>query len=178
MPGTTVAPSRLHGAGDGLFAEKPFPQGAKIVTYDGDQHSFEGGADQAEKLAQRLADTGNTMVLILDDATVIDGSKGTQGAQFANHKPMSEANARMMGNTLYATRDIAVGEEICWCYGPHFGADGKLKATAKTSSSAKCHKKRGVDEHDPPARKCFKEGDNPVRRIAQVIISRRSERSS
>ena len=163
MPGTTVAPSCLPDAGDGLFAKQHFSDGDSIATYDGDQHSFED-ADEAKALAQSLADAGNTMVLLLDDV-VIDGSKGTQGAQYANHRPKSEANTRMVGNKLYATRDIAVGEEICWCYGPHFGADGKLKPTHE------CHKKRTDD--DPPARKGFSQKNNPVRGPARSIIAKR-----
>jgi hypothetical protein len=131
--GLTVRASGIPGAGNGLFADRPFASGEIITKYEGPIIQIPP-EPHAEGASSHWAS-------LVRGTHVVDGRRvpvvGEGGGSFMNHKPRSEANAKLVKNPdphvtqlraasastrpygifVEATADIARGEEIFLWYG-------------------------------------------------------------
>lgn len=117
-----VAPSRIHGAGRGLFASTAIAKNTRITWYEGER------LDRAAAL--RRADS--SFLRSTDYYTIIDGTRNPEGAMggasFANHS--AHGNVRLANvfdkrthsnvPVLIANRHIDAGEELLYNYGRHY----------------------------------------------------------
>jgi SET domain-containing protein len=101
--------SPIHGTG--AFAERAFTPGETIIEYAGERISH----DEADlRTTSESADEGHTMMFILDDETVIDGSINGNEARYVNHScdPNCEAVIYEDNVLIEALRPIQPGEEL------------------------------------------------------------------
>jgi|SRR3989344_192051 len=101
----------LPGVGQGLFAVYPIEGGEFILEYTG------------EKLPTLTAEqTGSRYLFVLDDEWTVDGQIPANLAGYINHAcaPNAEATIEDGCIMIYATRDIASGEEITIDYGDEY----------------------------------------------------------
>lgn len=99
------------GRGMGLFARVPYMKGEEIIEYVG------------IKIPTSLADTLDTKYLFeLDEAWTIDGSSRSNLARYINHACVPNCEADILGEKIliFATRAIAVGEELTIDYGEEY----------------------------------------------------------
>jgi uncharacterized protein len=104
-----VGPSPTHGLG--LFAQKSFASGERVVQYTGQPIS------KAESL--RRCSEGNQFIFYLDEQHDLDGSTDSNPAGFINHSCSPNCSVELIDGQLcvIATRDIAPGEELSFDYG-------------------------------------------------------------
>lgn len=105
-----VKRSEMHG--DGLFAMRDFKKDENIVEYIGEVLT-------EEQFKTRYSDDKPAYVLDLNNS-ILDASdvRKSNFARYANHKPMSQANARFTKTAwLRATKAIYKGQEIFVDYG-------------------------------------------------------------
>jgi SET domain-containing protein len=102
-------------AGKGAFARRCLRAGERIVEYTGERISQEeadrraGGGEAAHR---------HTVFFEVDEETVIDASRGGNGARFFNHccEPNCESVCEEGRIFLCAMRDISSGEELTYDY--------------------------------------------------------------
>lgn len=113
--------SGLHGRG--LFAARFLPKGTPIVEYRGEKV----GKREGQRRAAIQEARGRTYVFTLNDRYDLDGSPQWNTARLANAScdPNAESLYERGRIWIYATRDIAAGEEITYDY--HFDFDGDPK---------------------------------------------------
>ncbi len=104
-------------AGLGLFAVKPIPRKAYIVTYRGRRIA-------TAEAQQRERRHGAKYMFEIDKRWTIDGSSRHNLARYVNHSCRPNADAVLRnGRIVYvALRDIAPGEEITVDYGEEYFA--------------------------------------------------------
>ncbi len=101
----------LPGKGSGLFAVQAIESGAFILEYTG------------EKLPTATAeDTGSPYLFVLDDDWTINGPVPQNTAGYINHACDPNTEAIIEGDhiNIYATREIASGEELTIDYGEEY----------------------------------------------------------
>jgi SET domain-containing protein len=101
--------------GLGLFATKPIPAKAYIVTYSG------------QRIPSRQAQYGERhrgakYMFEINSRWTIDGSSRRNLGRYANHSCRPNAEAVLRGGkvAIEALRDIAPGEEITYDYGKEY----------------------------------------------------------
>lgn len=104
-----VRRSGIHG--QGLFARRFIPAGARVIEYRGER------IDKRES-ARRCA-AGNHFIFSLDEEWDLDGNVPDNPAAFANHSCAPNCEAEQEGHRIWlvALRDIAPDEEITFNYG-------------------------------------------------------------
>lgn len=116
-----VAPSKIVGAGNGLFALKKLEKNTRITWYEGEFIDRQTALSLSDTSYLRSASYG----------VIIDGFRepkiGAGAASFANHAPACDSNAKLVNlfckttheetPVLLATKEIDEGEEILYNYG-------------------------------------------------------------
>lgn len=113
-PAYVVRASGIHGKG--AFANRPITAGTRITEYTGERIS----AAQATKRHGRNSDNPfHTFFFSLESGKIIDGAAGGNNSRWINHgcAPNCEAREEDGRVFIYALRDIAAGEELCYDYG-------------------------------------------------------------
>ena len=109
-----VGRSRLQGRG--VFAARPFKKGARIIEYLGERITHEqADADGGDDAGARRH---HTFLFAVDDAIVIDASRGGNAARFINHScdPNCEVVISRRRVFIHALRRIEPGEELAYDY--------------------------------------------------------------
>ena len=117
-----VRKSPIHG--NGVFAARDIKKGERIIEYLGEKISKEESNRRGlerEELAKKTGD-GAVYIFELDDQWDIDGNFDYNDARFINHacRTNSESVCEDGHIYVYATHDIAKGEEILYNYGYSF----------------------------------------------------------
>jgi SET domain-containing protein len=113
LRGLQVKRSR-PGCGLGLFTSVPIRKGECVIEYVG------------KLIPTKLADTLTTKYLFeIDEKLTIDGSVRTNTARYINHSCRPNCEAELDGNRIfiYATKNIAAGEELTYDYGDEYFND-------------------------------------------------------
>lgn len=118
MPTLTPQPFELRTSsiqGQGAFATRPIRKGARIIEYIG-QRISQALAD--ERYDDTAMSRHHTFLFNVDEDTVIDAAHEGNDARFINHSCDPNCQAFLEGDRIYiyARRDIAVGEELCYDY--------------------------------------------------------------
>lgn len=103
MHGQFEVRASRQGTGDGLFARVPIAKGDFILEYTGVKIS----SAEAEESDSRY-------MFEIDDAWTLDGPPPGNTAGYINHDCHPNVEAELEGGRvmIYATRDIAAGEEL------------------------------------------------------------------
>lgn len=100
-------------AGLGLFAQKAFKKGDRIIEYTGERITH----DEANR-------RGGRYLFILNKKVIIDGKKHANTARYINHacKPNAEAVYYEEDDAVFieAKKAIAIGDEITYNYGKEY----------------------------------------------------------
>jgi uncharacterized protein len=101
--------------GRGAFATRRIRKGARITEYLG-EHISQEEADQ--RYDDEAMDRHHTFLFNLDDDTVVDGAVNGNDARFINHScdPNCQAFIEEDRIFIYALRDIAPDDELCYDY--------------------------------------------------------------
>ena len=114
-----VKKSEIHGMG--VFAARDIAEGGFIIEYLGEKIDKEESNRRGLEYEKAAKESGSGAVYIfeLDDKFDIDGNFDYNDAKYINHacRTNSEAVCEDGKILIYATRDIAAGEEILYNYG-------------------------------------------------------------
>lgn len=101
--------------GRGAFATRRIRKGARITEYLG-EHISQEEADA--RYDDEAMDRHHTFLFNLDDDTVVDGAVHGNDARYINHScdPNCQAFIEEDRIFIYALRDIAADEELCYDY--------------------------------------------------------------
>ena len=115
-----IKPSLIPGAGEGLFAARPFGVGDTLLYYTGTSLGERGTATAERKLRKLCkGEAGRYVMLIANEYVVCHGGNNPAGK--ANDAGSKYANVRELASgRMVAIRGIEIGEEIYWCYGRHY----------------------------------------------------------
>lgn len=102
---------RRSSAGLGLFAEKEYSRGEKIIEYTGELIT----ADEANR-------RGGKYLFEINSRWTIDGKKRENTSRYINHSCQPNAEAVISGRRvfIFAKKKIKTGEEICYDYGQEY----------------------------------------------------------
>lgn len=128
-----VRHSKIHG--NGVFAARKIPAGARIIEYQGKRISDK----QAEKrFGQDPDNPFHTFFFSLESGKLIDGGDEGNDARWINHscEPNCEAQEEKGRVFIHALRDIARGEELNYDYG--LVIDDKLTKALKKAYECRC----------------------------------------
>jgi uncharacterized protein len=108
-----VRSSRVHG--NGVFARRKIPAGARIIEYRGERITWKEALKRAQASG---APASHTFFFSLADGRVIDGGSRGNAARWINHscEPNCEALEVDGRVFIHALRDIARGEELSYYY--------------------------------------------------------------
>lgn len=109
-----VRHSKIHG--NGVFASRKIPAGARIIEYQGKRITEK----QAEKrFGLDPENPHHTFFFSLESGKLIDGGDEGNDARWINHacEPNCEAREKKGRVYIHALRDIAPGEELFYDYG-------------------------------------------------------------
>lgn len=132
-----VRNSKVHG--NGVFAARKIPAGARIIEYQGKRITEK----QAEKrFGQDPENPHHTFFFSLESGKLIDGGDEGNDARWINHscEPNCEAQEEKGRVFIHALRDIARGEELNYDYG--LVIDEKMSKALKKAYACRC----GSDE--------------------------------
>jgi len=114
-----VRKSPIHG--NGVFAVCEIKQGERVIEYLGEKISKEESNRRGLEREEFAKKSGGGAVYIfeLDDEFDIDGNFDYNDARFINHACRTNCEAVSENGTIwiYASRDIANGEELLYNYG-------------------------------------------------------------
>jgi SET domain-containing protein len=118
MPTLTPQPFELRRSsiqGRGAFATRPIRKGARIIEYLGERITQ---AQADDRYDDTTMSRHHTFLFNVDEDTVIDAKYEGNDARFINHSCDPNCQAFLEGDRIYiyALRDIAVGEELCYDY--------------------------------------------------------------
>ncbi len=128
-----VKHSAVHG--NGVFAKRKIPAGARIIEYQGKRISDK----QAEKrFGQDPDNPYHTFFFSLESGKLIDGGDEGNAARWINHscEPNCEAQEEKGRVFIHALRDIRRGEELNYDYG--LVIDEKLTKALKKAYACRC----------------------------------------
>jgi hypothetical protein len=99
------------GTGLGLFARAPIKRGGFILEYTGERIDSKAADDHPGKY-----------LFEIDDEWTVNGETETNTARYINHAcdPNTEAEIEEGRIKIYATRNIAAGEELSIDYGEEY----------------------------------------------------------
>jgi hypothetical protein len=124
---------RAHkGSGLGMFAMEPIKRGTTIIEYVGRILTPAEGDN-----------TNNLYIFNVSKKKDIDGSPRWNTARYINHSCRPNAEAELDGDRVFikAKRNIMLGDEITYDYGPEY-FDEYI-----TGRKCRCVKHRGVPHH-------------------------------
>lgn len=114
-----VRGSVIHG--QGVYATSGIAKGARIIEYVGEKIGKAESERRCNEQLESSAKSGGAAVYVftLDDRYDIDGNVPWNTARLINHscEPNCEAWIEESRIFLYASRDIAAGEELTFDYG-------------------------------------------------------------
>ncbi len=128
-----VRHSKVHG--NGVFAIRKIPEGARVIEYQGKRITDK----QAEKrFGQDPDNPHHTFFFSLESGKLIDGGDEGNDARWINHscEPNCEAQEEKGRVYIHALRDIARGEELNYDYG--LVIDEKLSKSLKKAYECRC----------------------------------------
>lgn len=128
-----VRHSTIHG--NGVFASRKIPAGARIIEYRGKRITEK----QAEKRFGLDPDNPyHTFFFSLESGKMIDGGEDGNDARWINHScaPNCEAQEEKGRVFIHALRDIARGEELNYDYG--LVIDEKMNKALKEAYACRC----------------------------------------
>ncbi len=128
-----VRHSKVHG--NGVFAARKIPAGARIIEYQGKRISEK----QAEKrFGQDPDNPHHTFFFSLESGKLIDGGDDGNDARWINHscEPNCEAQEEKGRVYISALRDIMRGEELNYDYG--LVIDEKMSKALKKAYACRC----------------------------------------
>ncbi len=128
-----VRHSKVHG--NGVFAARKIPAGARIIEYQGKRISEK----QAEKrFGQDPDNPHHTFFFSLESGKLIDGGDEGNDARWINHscEPNCEAQEEKGRVYISALRDIVRGEELNYDYG--LVIDEKMSKALKKAYACRC----------------------------------------
>lgn len=102
-------------AGKGAFASRPIPKGERFIEYLGERITH---AEADRRYDDETMEVHHTFLFTVSSRIVIDASHCGNDARFINHSctPNCEAEISRGRVFIFALRDIAVGEELCYDY--------------------------------------------------------------
>ena len=109
-----VRRSKIHG--NGVYAARDIPKGARIVEYLGERISHAQADARYEEKGQ---DDGHTFLFVVSSKVVIDAGVDGNDARFINHSCDPNCETVIEGGRVFieAVRDIRKGEELGYEYG-------------------------------------------------------------
>ena len=109
-----VRRSKIHG--NGVYAAREIPKGARIVEYLGERISHAQADARYEEKGQ---DDGHTFLFVVSSKVVIDAGVDGNDARFINHSCDPNCETVIEGGRVFieAVRDIRKGEELGYEYG-------------------------------------------------------------
>ena len=128
-----VRHSVIHG--NGVFATRKIPAGARIIEYMGKRIT----EAQAEKrFGLDLDNPHHTFFFSLESGKLIDGGDQGNDARWINHacEPNCEAQEEKGRVYIHALRDIARGEELSYDYG--LVIEEKMSKALKEAYGCRC----------------------------------------
>ncbi len=128
-----VRHSKIHG--NGVFAARKIPAGARIIEYQGKRITEK----QAEKRFGLDPDNPHhTFFFSLESGKLIDGGDEGNDARWINHscEPNCEAQEEKGRVFIHAMRDIMRGEELNYDYG--LVIDEKMSKALKKAYECRC----------------------------------------
>ncbi len=128
-----VRHSAIHG--NGVFAARKIPAGARIIEYQGKRITEK----QAEKrFGLDPENPHHTFFFSLENGKLIDGGDEGNDARWINHscEPNCEAQEEEGRVFIHALRDITRGEELNYDYG--LVIDEKMTAALKKAYGCRC----------------------------------------
>ncbi len=128
-----VRNSKVHG--NGVFAARKIPAGARIIEYQGKRITEK----QAEKrFGQDPENPHHTFFFSLESGKLIDGGDEGNDARWINHscEPNCEAQEEKGRVFIQAMRDITRGEELNYDYG--LVIDEKMSKALKKAYECRC----------------------------------------
>ncbi len=128
-----VRHSKIHG--NGVFATRKIPAGARIIEYEGKRITEK----QAEKrFGLDPENPFHTFFFSLESGKLIDGGDQGNDARWINHScaPNCEAQEEKGRVFIHALRDIARGEELNYDYG--LVIDEKMTKALKKAYECRC----------------------------------------
>ena len=128
-----VRNSAVHG--NGVFAARKIPAGARIIEYQGKRITEK----QAEKrFGQDPENPHHTFFFSLESGKLIDGGDEGNDARWINHscEPNCEAQEEKGRVFIHALRDIKRGEELNYDYG--LVIDEKMSKALKKAYTCRC----------------------------------------
>ncbi len=128
-----VRNSKVHG--NGVFAARKIPAGARIIEYQGKRITEK----QAEKrFGQDPENPHHTFFFSLESGKLIDGGDEGNDARWINHscEPNCEAQEEKGRVFIQALRDITRGEELNYDYG--LVIDEKMSKALKKAYQCRC----------------------------------------
>ena len=128
-----VRHSAIHG--NGVFATRKIPAGARIIEYAGKRIT----ETQAEKrFGLDPENPHHTFFFSLESGKLIDGGDQGNDARWINHacKPNCEAQEEKGRVFVHALRDIARGEELFYDYG--LVIEEKMSKALKQAYACRC----------------------------------------
>lgn len=128
-----VRHSAIHG--NGVFAARKIPAGARIIEYQGKRITEK----QAEKrFGLDPENPHHTFFFSLENGKLIDGGDEGNDARWINHscEPNCEAQEENGRVFIHALRDIHRGEELNYDYG--LVIDEKMTAALKKAYACRC----------------------------------------
>ena len=109
-----VRRSKIHG--NGVYAARDIPKGARIVEYLGERISHAQADARYEEKGQ---DDGHTFLFVVSSKVVIDAGVDGNDARFINHSCDPNCETVIEGGRVFieALRAIRKGEELGYEYG-------------------------------------------------------------
>ena len=102
-------------AGKGAFATRAIAKGERIIEYVGERITH---AEADRRYDDDSMEVHHTFLFTVSSRTVIDATHGGNDARFLNHSctPNCESEISRGRVYIFALRDIAAGEELCYDY--------------------------------------------------------------
>jgi len=113
--------SPIHG--NGVFAQRPLPQGVEVIHYGGRLLTHR----QADRLYAGGAESGHTFLFTLNERYIVDGNVDGNVARWCNHScapncqavlyEAADGDPRKDRIVIETLRAIDIGEELTYDYG-------------------------------------------------------------
>ncbi len=128
-----VRHSTIHG--NGVFAARKIPAGARIIEYQGKRITEK---QAAKRFGLDPDNPHHTFFFSLESGKLIDGGDEGNDARWINHscEPNCEAQEEKGRVFIHAQRDIARGEELNYDYG--LVIDEKMTKQLKAAYACRC----------------------------------------
>lgn len=128
-----VRHSAIHG--NGVFASRTIPAGARVIEYQGKRITEK---QAAKRFGLDPENPHHTFFFSLESGKLIDGGDEGNDARWINHscEPNCEAQEEKGQVFIHALRDITRGEELNYDYG--LVIDEKMTKQLKAAYACRC----------------------------------------